>query len=143
MGKPQIRKMVIPSKMSELPHVHQAVLKEARESNYPEESLFAIKLALDEAVTNAIRHGNCSEPCRKVSIEYTVTPQEVRITVCDEGCGFMPTTLPDPTHNAHLNRPHGRGVMLMNAYMSQVTYNDAGNCVTLVKMRQCSRPHSR
>jgi serine/threonine-protein kinase RsbW len=142
MGKPQANKLVIPSMMEELRVVHQAILEPVRKHSYSDEAVFAIKLALDEAVTNAIRHGNGEDPDKKVTIEYVVTDESVHMTIGDEGCGFVSETLPDPTHNNHLCQPHGRGVMLMRAYMTEVHYSRSGNCVTLVKRRDCTKPHA-
>ena len=51
----------------------------------------------------------------------------------DDGPGFDPSTLPDPTDPEYLERPHGRGLMLMRTFMDEVTYNAAGNEVRMVK----------
>ena len=87
---------------------------------------------MDEALANAIHHGNGNDPTKEVTVEYTVTADNVRIQVCDEGNGFNPTDVPDPTLPENLCKPNGRGIMLMRAYMKDIHYNDRGNCVTLV-----------
>ena len=60
---------------------------------------------------------------------------EIKFVVRDQGPGFNPSTLPDPTSPQYLDRPSGRGLLLMRAFMDAVIYNDAGNEVTLVKHR--------
>ena len=128
-------RLVIPSRLPEAPPVIEAILEQARQHHYPEQAVFGIRLALDEAISNAINHGNGGDSKKQVTVEYTVTDQQLHITICDEGCGFQPERLPDPTLDENLTRPCGRGVMLMRAYMSDVHFNKAGNCVTLVKRR--------
>ncbi|MFW6033153.1 MAG: ATP-binding protein, partial [Phycisphaeraceae bacterium] len=71
-----------------------------------------------------------------VTIDSEVSGETIRIAICDEGCGFQPDDLPDPTAPENLTRPHGRGVMLMRAYMTDVSFNEAGNCVTMVRTRE-------
>lgn len=133
-------KMVIPSRLSELPKVQEAIIQPAQALGYGKEEIFAIRLALDEAVTNAIRHGNGGDPSKNVTIEYAVDDQAVRITVTDEGKGFCPDDLPDPTEEANLATPHGRGVMLMSVYMTDVKYNPCGNSISMVKRKGCKLP---
>jgi len=119
-----------------------------------------ITMAVKEAVTNAIDHGNLeldsdlrdedstrfwdigeerrrSEPWknRRVTLTMKVTPHEVQYTIRDEGPGFDPTLLPDPTDPENLLRAHGRGLMLIRNFMDDVTHNPTGNAITLVKRR--------
>lgn len=94
-------------------------------------SRFAVRLALEEAVSNASRHGNQGDPQKKLILSYRVAPGEIQIIVEDEGSGFDPEAVPDPTAEENLEIPSGRGLMLMRAYMSEVNYNDDGNRVTL------------
>jgi len=133
-------KMVIPSKLTELSKVQDAIIDPAQALGYGKEEIFAIRLSLDEAVTNAIRHGNGDDPNKNVTIEYSVDDQAVRVTVTDEGEGFCPDDLPDPTDEEHLSTPHGRGVMLMSVYMTEVHYNDCGNSISMVKRKGCKLP---
>lgn len=136
-----MRKMVIPSKLTELPTVQDAVLGAAKAKGYGKDELFAIRLALDEAVSNAVVHGNQNDPAKRVTIEYSVDDRAVTIKVSDEGGGFCPDDLPDPTLAENLTSPHGRGVMLIEAYMTEVTYVGCGNCIRMVKRRGCKLPN--
>jgi serine/threonine-protein kinase RsbW len=131
----------IPSQLDQVPVVVEVIVEAIQAvGGYDERCLFAIRLSVDEAVTNAIRHGNRQDPDKQVTIEYDVDPVRCKITICDEGPGFAPEDLPDPTAVENLVRTHGRGVMLMSAYMTEVAFNDRGNCVTLVKTRDCPKP---
>lgn len=140
MGLSPTKRLVFPSKASEVPGVLQTILSDVQAGGFGPDAVFAIRLALDEALSNAVRHGNCGDPEKQVAVEYAVTSEAFKASVTDEGCGFKPDHLPDPTRHENIERPCGRGVMLMKAYMSQVTYNDQGNCVTLVKNRNCPLP---
>lgn len=143
MAHPTQFKMVIPSRLTELPTVQRRVIEAAKAHGFAREPLFAIRLALEEALSNAIRHGNQDNPNLKVTIDCTVDDQKATIEICDQGSGFSPDQLPDPTARENLTEPHGRGVMLIQAYMTEVHFNKAGNCLTLIKHRDCRKPNPR
>ena len=90
---------------------------------------------LEEALVNALRHGNKADPTRQVRVRYRVTAAGVWAEVEDEGPGFSPDAVPDPTSPERLEQPGGRGLALMRYYLSSVEYNDRGNVVTLCKWR--------
>ena len=130
----------IASRLEDAPSVVRDILSALAEHGYHENACFAVHLALDEAITNAIRHGNCCDPDKTVRIDLRICDQRVVIDIEDQGPGFDPEALPDPTVGENLEKPHGRGVMLMRAYMTEVSYNARGNRVTLVKERNCTLP---
>ncbi|MFV1964794.1 MAG: response regulator [Pirellulaceae bacterium] len=116
-------------------------------------------VALEEALNNALYHGNLelesiaredraayralvderrrADPfrSRRISVDVTVTPTEGRFTIRDEGSGFDPRELPDPTDPANLEKLCGRGLLLMRTFMDGVEFNDKGNEVTLIKRK--------
>jgi serine/threonine-protein kinase RsbW len=102
---------------------------------YSHRDVFAVRLALEEAVVNAIKHGHQGDPTKEVHVLYWVGPQQVVLVVEDQGPGFHPDEVPDPLDPENLERACGRGVFLMHHYMDEVKYNDRGNCVTLCKRR--------
>ena len=142
MGDSPVTKTVIPSVMSEMVPVQQAIIDEVETHGYTKEAVFAIRLALEEALANAIRHGNDGDPEKQVIVESSVTEERLWVRITDEGYGFDPNKVEDPTLDENLCRSHGRGVMLMRAYMTEVHYTDRGNCVTLVKTRDCTLPNT-
>ena len=103
---------------------------------YDEDACFAVKLAVEESVVNAMRHGNKFDARLRVQVQFQVNDREVRIRVRDEGRGFDPEKVPDPTRDENLAKPHGRGIMLMRAYMDEVTYTACGTEVILVKRKK-------
>jgi serine/threonine-protein kinase RsbW len=113
------------------PEVH--ILAEVEACGYDEDSTFAIKLALEEAMTNAVRHGNGGDAGKKIFVRWAVSEELVVICVRDEGPGFQPQEIPDPTAPERISLPCGRGIMLMRAYMSEVDFRADGREVRMVK----------
>ena len=128
------------SRLGNIPAVQDAVMEDLKAAEFSKKCRFAVKLALDEALANAVRHGNHSDPEQTVTVDWEIADDQVTVSVEDCGCGFAPDELPDPTAEENLHRPHGRGVMLMRAYMTDVRFNDSGNVVTLTKKRDCTLP---
>ena len=126
--------VVIPSDPTEARRVQEQIerLLEARGTG--DHELFGIKLALEEALVNAIKHGNQMDRAKKVHISYRLHADRFEISIADEGPGFDPGDVPDPTAFENLERPCGRGLMLMRHYMTEVAYNDRGNGVTMSKV---------
>lgn len=107
------------------------LLESLRELDFDESSRFAIRLAVEEAINNGFRHGNKNDPGKHVHFLWSASSQRVQIEVEDEGEGFDPESVPDPTAEENLEIPSGRGLMLMRAYMSEVEYLDPGNRVRM------------
>jgi len=103
---------------------------------FDEGSSFAVRLALEEAINNGFRHGNKSHPDKVVRLQWEADPKHIALQVSDEGEGFDPAAVPDPTAEENLEIPSGRGLMLMRAYMSEVEYLQPGNCVRMVYERK-------
>ncbi|MEJ2581499.1 MAG: ATP-binding protein [Acidobacteriota bacterium] len=92
--------------------------------------------ALREAVANAVRHGNDQDPNRVVRVAYSIDNSTVTIRVEDEGEGFNPEEIPNPTDPENLLRPSGRGIFYMRQFMSQVEFSTTpagGTAVVMVK----------
>ncbi len=90
------------------------------------------RVGLTEALSNAMLYGNNSDPEKSVRVEVAIKLEEVSVRVTDQGVGFDPTTVPDPTLPANISKSGGRGIFLMKAFMDEVQFNDRGNSVTLV-----------
>ena len=128
-----MQERVIPSDLTAAKELEEQVLRELDRHGYSEVASFAVRLAMEEGLNNAIKHGNRRDQSKTVTVCYEVTAEEARITIQDEGPGFHPEDVPDPTADENLEKPCGRGIMLMHAYMDDVHYNDRGNKVFLVK----------
>jgi serine/threonine-protein kinase RsbW len=107
------------------------------DQGYAHRDMFAMRLALEEAIVNAVKHGNASDPAKEVRIRFHVTTDEALAEVEDEGPGFDPHSVRDPLATENLERPCGRGLLLMEYYMTRVQYSERGNSVTLGRRRSC------
>jgi len=99
--------------------------------------MFGIRLALEEAVVNAIKHGNCLDCNKQVHVICRSDATRIWIKVSDQGKGFKPEEVPDCTDEDRIDCPNGRGIMLMRNFMSRVEYNQKGNVVEMEKLRGC------
>jgi serine/threonine-protein kinase RsbW len=91
-----------------------------------------LRVALGEALANAILYGNREDPGKHVRVHALLHKGEVQITISDEGSGFDPASVEDPTRPENRDRSHGRGLFLLRSLADDVRYNEAGNAVTLV-----------
>ena len=110
------------------------VLRLLSELELGKEKKFEIEMALREALANAIVHGCKGDPTKKV--ECTVSGDletGIQIVVRDPGAGFDPAALPSPTDEANLHSDHGRGILLINKLMDEVTHEQNG---TVIRMRK-------
>ena len=126
---------VLPTRLEAIRAAERDLLAEVDECGYGEDCHFAVRLAFEESVINAMKHGNRMNPAKRVRLAYHVSPERVEIRVADEGAGFDPASVPDPTADENLMRPCGRGIMLMRSYMDEVTFSPVGNEVHMVKYR--------
>jgi len=129
----QWHELTIPSTPTGRQEAEAAIMEKVNASGFSEEACFSIRLAVEEAVVNAIKHGNRFDRDKKVLIRFGCNDNTFTLTVKDEGQGFDLSTIPDPTAPENITLPYGRGIMLMNAYMDRVAFSPKGNEVTLVK----------
>jgi serine/threonine-protein kinase RsbW len=90
------------------------------------------RVGLTEALANAMLYGNGHDPNKRVKVEITMGNGRLEARVTDQGNGFDPRLVPDPTAPANLAKPCGRGLFLMRELLDEVWFNDRGNQVTLV-----------
>jgi serine/threonine-protein kinase RsbW len=123
----------LPSSLESYHGFVQKILDQLSEMGWRQGDLFAVHMALEESISNAIRHGNRLDPAKQVEVKCVLSPTRFWVRICDEGPGFRPAEVPDCCSPECLELPGGRGLALMNAYMTRVEYNERGNCVTLEK----------
>jgi serine/threonine-protein kinase RsbW len=126
---------VIPSDAHQGKQVLDELLHELESQHWNRRDIFCIHLAVHEALINAIEHGNCGDQSKNVHVAALISPQNCHVEITDQGSGFDPQKLPDPTDCSHIECPGGRGVLLMRAFMSRVSYPPPGNRVILEKDR--------
>jgi serine/threonine-protein kinase RsbW len=133
---------VIASDCSEGRRVIEELLSQLELHGWDSQEVFGVHLAMDEALANAIRHGNGRDESKRIHLSFRLSPERLQVEVADEGPGFDPQEVPDCTHPENLERPCGRGIMLMRCFMSHVAYNDRGNAVSMEKVRCCEAKKS-
>jgi serine/threonine-protein kinase RsbW len=94
------------------------------------------RVGLTEALANAMLNGNAADPRKRVLIEADLSPDTITVRVTDEGPGFDPGILPDPTLPEHRRRVGGRGIFLIRKLMDHVEFNEQGNSITMVLHRE-------
>jgi len=126
---------VIPTDLMAARQLAEELLDGVQAEGHAESESFAIRLALEEALINAVKHGNKFDPDKTVTVSIEADADRTSLTVADEGDGFDPSGVPDPRADENLEKPCGRGIMLMHAYMDAVEFNPRGNEVRMVKKR--------
>ncbi len=129
-------KLTIASDTAFVHQVQDRVLAEVARHGFSQQSYFAIKLALEEGLVNAIKHGNRLDKTKTVQVEYSITPRKIEIAIEDQGPGFHRHGVPDPTLEENIEKCSGRGILLMEAYMDKVTWTRGGRRVRMVKINE-------
>jgi serine/threonine-protein kinase RsbW len=132
------QEIVISSDPAEARRVQEDIELALLANQYDEREVFSIKLALEEALINAIKHGNQMDRDKKVSIRYRIQSERFDVRIIDEGKGFDPADVPDPMAVENLERPCGRGLLLIRHYMTEVVYHPPGNRLSMSMIR---KPH--
>jgi len=130
-----VREVVLPSDTAEARKLQEDIERSLEAQRFDERDLFCIKIALEEALVNAIKHGNQMDRGKQVHVAYRIDGQRFEIDIRDEGPGFDPGDVPDPMAPENLERPCGRGLLLMRHYMTEVVHHPPGNRVTLRRQR--------
>jgi serine/threonine-protein kinase RsbW len=139
VGVPQWRRETIES-LADMERFLDAIPAEMANYGYSETEQFRVHLALEEAIVNAHKHGNQRDWSKLVVVRYHVNADGVVAQVEDQGPGFDPQLVPDPLALENLERPSGRGLLLMRSYLSGVCHNEPGNCICLCKHRSPPPP---
>jgi len=125
----------IPSRTKAAGQIIDALLAQLEAEKWNSQEVFGVHLAVEEALVNAIKHGNKEDPAKSVRVLVQTSPDQLRVEIVDEGAGFIPAMVPDPTSPDLLSKPHGRGLMLMHSFMTLVEYKGRGNTLVMEKTR--------
>jgi serine/threonine-protein kinase RsbW len=113
----------------------EALMAAIEQAGWEGRDVFHIQMAIEEAVVNAIEHGNKKNPNKQVHVHYSIYEDSVELSVTDQGDGFDHQNVADPTIDEHLDQPRGRDVMLIRELMTEAKYNDKGNSVWMRKAK--------
>lgn len=123
--------LVLPSRMSSIGELEGFVEDVIAEQGFGADLQGNLLISLTEAVTNAVRHGNKLDADKHVRVEMWRMRDRLKVVVTDEGAGFKPSTIPDPTSPAFLEQEGGRGVFLMRALTDDIQFCADGRCVEM------------
>lgn len=135
--------LVLGSRFEHIEIAERTLLDLVEQAKCNHDEQYWIVTALREAIANAVRHGNQEQPDRKVRVDYSIEGRTVTIRVEDEGDGFDPSEIPDPTQEENLLRPSGRGIFYMKQFMNRVEFSRAPEGGTTVIMVKELLPTSR
>jgi serine/threonine-protein kinase RsbW len=125
------KKIRIESTIENLRIVENAIDEATNLIGISQDNYGKVLVSAMEAVNNAILHGNRSNPDKMVDIEISSINDQLHITVTDEGSGFRPETVPDPTTPENIEALNGRGIYLMSHLADIIQYSEKGNSVTM------------
>jgi serine/threonine-protein kinase RsbW len=125
------KRIKIGSSSNNIRIVEKAIDETTIEIGISQESYGKILVSTLEAVNNAIHHGNALIPEKIVDIEISFKNKELKIKITDEGSGFIPGKVPDPTKPENIETENGRGVFLMSHLADKIKYSKKGNSVTM------------
>jgi serine/threonine-protein kinase RsbW len=128
--------LVLASRFENIEVAERALVDLCHRAGAAEDEEYWLVTALREAVANAVRHGNQQDPCRVVKVTYEISNSTITIRVEDEGEGFDPEDIPDPTDPENLLLPSGRGIFYMRQFMNRVDFDSTpagGTAVVMVK----------
>jgi serine/threonine-protein kinase RsbW len=140
MTNPVKLEIMIPSNTADGLSAQEKLVAVMEKFEYSMRDIFAMRLSLEEGITNAIRHGNKFASDKNVIIRCDISSEKMRVVIVDEGDGFDPEDVPDPTLEEFIERPCGRGLMLMRAYLNVCEYSDGGRCLTMERERNSPLP---
>jgi serine/threonine-protein kinase RsbW len=129
----RILKFTIGSEFPACGDIREQILAEVARHGFDSESAYGIRLALEEALANAIKHGNRLDHQKKVHVEAKISKRKIEICVEDEGIGFDRTSVPDPTLAENLEKSHGRGILLIESYMDEVHWSRGGRRLKMIR----------
>ena len=124
----------LPSRVGSIDEAAQAAAEAARHAGLGDEALFGLDMAVREAVTNAVLHGNRQDEAKPVEISFSQGAGEFVVTVRDRGEGFDPETVADPTAAENLLKASGRGILFMRTFMDSVEWTRHPEGGTVVRM---------
>lgn len=131
--EPEKIRRELPSSLTAYHALIEQVLLKLRGLGWEEKILFGVHMALEESISNAIRHGNKEDTEKIVRVECELGTHRFWAKICDEGEGYEPGAVPDCRSPENLEQPGGRGLALMRAYMDKVEHSECGCCVIMEK----------
>jgi serine/threonine-protein kinase RsbW len=132
----QTRELILPSRIEAVAEAASEAASFINGLGLSDEIAFGVDMAVREAVTNAVLHGNKQDATKMVEVTLLNRASTLEITVRDHGAGFDPTSVPDPTAEQNLLKTSGRGILFMNTFMDEIQWlrhDKGGTVVRMIK----------
>lgn len=129
------KESTFPSDLGTAHNLIGEVMEVVRAHCWNDKDAFAIELALEESLSNAVRHGNKSDPSKNIRFDCKLNQNMVYVRIEDEGSGFDPNGIADPREMENQMNESGRGVLLIKHFVTRVQWNDRGNVVEFERER--------
>jgi serine/threonine-protein kinase RsbW len=132
------KELTLPTKLESVEKAALEAEEFAKESGFTDEAIYAIDMAVREAVANAVKHGNLMDESKQVELTFSNLPKGLEITVRDFGKGFDVAEIPDPTNPENLLKANGRGILFMRNFTEEVEWSrhpGGGMVVKMCKLR--------
>lgn len=133
-----VTELELPSRIEAIAEAAATAGEVASRLGLSEEAAFGVDIAVREAVTNAVLHGNQQDQTKTVQVTFAGSSQDLLITVRDQGAGFDPESVPDPTDPQNVLKTSGRGIFFMRTFMDKVEWSrhpEGGTVVRMTKRR--------
>jgi serine/threonine-protein kinase RsbW len=127
-----------PSRIEAIQRAASAAAEFVNRLGVGEDAAYGVDMAVREAVTNAVLHGNRQDETKTVEVSFRSSPEAIEITVRDRGEGFDTGSVPDPTDPENLLKTNGRGMLFMRTFMDEVRWSrhpEGGTVVRMLKKR--------
>jgi serine/threonine-protein kinase RsbW len=134
----ELTELVLPSRIEAIQGAASAASEFVKRSGLDEDAAYAVDMAVREAVTNAVLHGNRQDETKAVEVSFKSLPGAIEITVRDRGEGFNTASVPDPTDAQNLLKASGRGMLFIRTFMDEVEWSphpEGGTVVRMTKKR--------
>jgi serine/threonine-protein kinase RsbW len=130
----------IPSILCEGLVLQEKIIQLMERFSYSARDVFAVRLSFEEGLANAIKHGNQLDESKVVRVTCRIDVGKMRVEIQDQGAGFELEAVPDPTQEEFIERPTGRGLLLMRVYMNHCEFTDRGRCLVMERERNSPLP---
>jgi serine/threonine-protein kinase RsbW len=130
----EMTELRLPSRIEAAGDAAAAAAEFVKRSGLNDDAAFGVDMAVREAVTNAVLHGNRQDEVKLVEVAFKSSPGAIEITVRDQGAGFDPQSVPDPTDPQNILKTSGRGILFMRTFMDEVEWSRHPEGGTMVRM---------
>ncbi|MBA2731619.1 MAG: ATP-binding protein [Acidobacteria bacterium] len=130
----ELTELVLPSRIEAINEAASAAAEFVKRSGLDEDAAYGVDMAVREAVTNAVMHGNRQDEAKTVEVSLKSLPGAIEITVRDQGKGFDTESVPDPTDPQNLLKTSGRGILFIRTFMDEVEWSRHPQGGTVIRM---------